>query len=85
MEINISWAAIGVIITVIGHGGFSVWWASKITNQIYNLSDSMNKIYKEFEKRDTQFSAVWARVDTLGNRMTAMEAKCSHEHEKGGK
>ena len=80
MNIELSWAAIAVIMSILTHGGFSVWWASKITSQIDTLVLSLTRMDKELEKRDIQISAVWKRVDVLGNRLTAVESKCSIEH-----
>jgi len=80
MSIELSWAAIAVIVSILTHGGFSVWWASKITSQIDTLVHSLTRMDKELEKRDTQISAVWKRVDAIGNRLTAVESKCNIDH-----
>lgn len=80
MNIELSWAAIAVVISILTHGGFSIWWASKITAQIDTLVHSLTRMDKELEKRDTQISAVWKRVDVIGNRLSAIESKVHIEH-----
>lgn len=82
MNVEVTWTAIAVIISIITHGGFSVWWASKITAQIDTLVSSLTRMDKELEKRDVQISAVWKRVDSLGNRLTAIESKVNIEHKE---
>jgi hypothetical protein len=80
MNIELTWASIAVIISILTHGGFSVWWASKITSQIDTLVSSLTRMDKELEKRDTQISAVWKRVDIIGNRLSAVESRFNIEH-----
>lgn len=82
MNVEVTWTAIAVIISIITHGGLSVWWASKITAQIDTLVSSLTRMDKELEKRDVQISAVWKRVDSLGNRLTAIESKVNIEHKE---
>lgn len=80
MNIELTWPAVAIIISILTHGAFSVWWASKITSQIDTLVSSLTRMDKELEKRDTQISAVWKRVDSLGNRLSFLESKVHIEH-----
>lgn len=82
MLVELTWPASAVIITIAAHGGFSVWWASKITAQIDNLAKCLDKMDFELGKRDTQISAAWKRIDQLGNRVTAVESRCHIEHKE---
>lgn len=80
MNIELTWPAVAVVLSILTHGGFSVWWASKITAQIDTLGNSLLRLDKELEKRDVQISAVWKRVDAIGNRLSAVESKINIEH-----
>lgn len=80
MNLELTWPAVAVVLSILTHGGFSVWWASKITAQIDTLVGSLTRMDKELEKRDVQISAVWKRVDSLGNRLTAVESRCNISH-----
>lgn len=80
MSITIGWAGIGVVFAILAHGAASIWWASKITNQIANLTNSLVRMDKELEKRDIQISAAWKKLDGIDARVTRVEAKCSLEH-----
>ena len=79
MEVQFTWASIGVIIAVLSHGVFTVWSAATfkatISTKLDNLVNAMQKMDKELEKRDTQISAVWKRVDELNARVTFVEVK----------
>lgn len=74
MNVQIGWAGVGVIMAILIHGAASIWWASKITNQIGNLNGSLIRLDKELEKRDTQIAAAWKRIDCLSDRVTIIEA-----------
>ena len=75
MNIQIGWAGLGVIIAILAHAGFTVWWASKITNEMKNLGSSLLRIDKELEKRDSQIAAAFKKIDSLHERMTRVETK----------
>lgn len=75
MSVDITWAGLGVVLAILIHGAASVWWASKITNQIGHLNMNLVRLDKELEKRDTQISAAWRRIDDINNRVTKIEAK----------
>lgn len=79
MNVTIGWAGIGIIFTIFLHGAFSIWWASKITNQIDNLTTTtglgLSRLDKELEKRDTQIRALWVRVDNHGERLSTIEGQ----------
>lgn len=80
MNLELTWPAVAVVLSILTHVGFSVWWASKITAQIDTLVGSLTRMDKELEKRDVQISAVWKRFDSLGNRLTAVESRCNISH-----
>jgi len=74
MYVEFSWAAIAVIVSIIVHGAFSVWWASKITNQIETLNNALIRIDKELERRDERFTVATDKINELNNRITKLEA-----------
>lgn len=78
---ELTWAGIGVIVAITSHGAFSVWWASKITNQIENLSKALQKVDSELEKRDVQIAASWKKIDSINQRLTIVETKCHLTHQ----
>jgi len=85
MSIEIGWAALSVIIAIIGHGSFTIWWASKITAQMDTLRDTVANINRELEKRDNQIAANWKKLDHINHRLTIVETKCkitNHETEE---
>ena len=74
MSVQLGWAGAGVIVAILVHAAASIWWASKITNQIYNLNISFSRLDKELEKRDVQIAAAWKKIDGLGERVTRIES-----------
>ena len=80
MSFEITWVSIGVVISILLHAYHTVKWSTKISIHLESLSNSVLKMEKELEKRDTQITAVWKRVDALGNRLTAVESRCSISH-----
>ena len=75
MSITIGWAAIGVIIAIISHAIFTIFWAAKMTFHIENLNNSIIKVDKELEKRDIQISAGWKKLDSINQRLVVVETK----------
>ena len=56
---------VGVVIAIIVHIIATAWWASKITTLVTMMSESLNKIDKELEKRDQQIAKLWERIDGI--------------------
>lgn len=80
MSFEITWVSIGVVISILLHAYHTVKWSTKISINLESLANSVLKMDKELEKRDIQITAVWKRVDALGNRLTAVESKCNIDH-----
>jgi len=81
---TLTWQAIGVIAGLVVHGFCVIWWASKITSRMDNVKDALIFLNKELEKRDTQLSAAWKKIDGLNTRLTRVETKvqiCKPEEE----
>jgi len=74
LNIELGWTSIGVIVSILLHCSFTIWWASKITNQILNLNICLNRLDKELEKRDAQISAAWSKIDDHAERITRLES-----------
>ena len=78
IEVQLTWAAMTVFIAVIGHAIFTIWSAATfkavISTKLDNLVLAMQKIDKELEKRDTQISTTWRKIDDLANRINKIEA-----------
>ena len=54
---------IGVGIVVASHAVATVWWAGTLTAQLGHVVSRLDSIKDELEKRDTQISAVWKKLD----------------------
>ena len=70
MSVELSVPFIGLIIAILLHAFATIWWASKITNQITTLNSSLDRIDKELAKRDIQISALWKRLDEVRDLIT---------------
>ena len=88
MNIQLGWASVAVIISVVGHAFFTIWSAATfkatISSKIDNLVNAMLRMDKELEKRDIQITAMWKKVDGLNERITRAETKCNLEHSTEG-
>ena len=62
---ELTWQAVGVILAILSHGGFSIWWASRITTQMENIGLALTRMDRELEKRDVQIKALWEKMDSL--------------------
>jgi hypothetical protein len=56
---------VGLTGAILLHAFATVWWAAKVTTKMDNLTTSLVKIDRELEKRDTQISAIWKRIDEV--------------------
>ena len=65
MDLHLSAGVIGLILAVLGHAGTTIWWGANMTSKLGTLNDNLNRIDKELEKRDTQISAIWKRLDEV--------------------
>ena len=74
MEVQLTWAGIGIIIAILIHAYHTVVWSSKITIHLENLSKSIDRVDKELEKRDVQISAAWKKIDGFSERLVRIEA-----------
>ena len=81
--IEIGWAGVGIIITVIGHAFFTVWSAASfkatISAKIDNLVASLNRLDSEMEKRDSRISAAFNKIDNLHDRVTRIEIESENK------
>jgi hypothetical protein len=80
VSFEITWVSIGVLASILLHAYHTVKWCTRISINLESLSTNLLKMDKELEKRDTQILAIWKKVDMIGNRLTAVESKCSIEH-----
>ena len=72
---TLTWTAVGVIISVILHAGFVIWWASKITSKMDQLTQGLSKLDGELTKRDARIDAAWSKIDRHEHRLTVVETK----------
>lgn len=82
MQVDITWASVGVIIAIFLHAFYTVRWASKVEFKLSSIADSFCKLDKELEKRDTQITAAWKQIDSLKDRVVHIEAICNGHHKK---
>lgn len=80
MSFEITGIGLTVLISIVLHGFSSVWWASKITSEIWHINKSIDLLGKELIKRDDQISALWKKVDNLSGRVSAIETRCKIQH-----
>jgi hypothetical protein len=73
-------SVITLILSVLGHGAFTIWSAATfratIVAKMDGLAKSFSSMEKELEKRDAQISAAWKRIDDHGERIVRVETKC---------
>jgi len=65
MDLHLTVQGIAVIVAILGHAGATVWWASKVAARLDNLYVGLMRMDRELEKRDTQISAIWKRLDEV--------------------
>jgi len=65
MELQLTVQGVAVIIAILSHAGATIWWASKVAARLDNLYTGLMRMDKELEKRDTQISAIWKRLDEV--------------------
>ena len=82
MDIQLTWASIGIILAILGHAYHTIVWSSKMTTQLENMADSFKRLDKELEKRDIQLTAAWKKIDLLSERVIVIEAKCHVSHKE---
>ena len=79
MNLQIGWAAIAIIMSVLAHAFFTIWSAATfkttISIKIDNLVLALQRLDKELEKRDVQIAAAWKKIDHINDRVTRIEAK----------
>ena len=78
MSIEIGWAGLGIIIAILSHAAFTIWYAASfkatVSSKIDNLILSLSRIDKELEKRDAQIAAAWKKIDEIKDRITRIES-----------
>ena len=79
MMIQISWAAIGVIVAVIVHAGATIWWASKMTNEMAHVHTCLENINEGIKERDKSIAALWKKSDEINGRLIKVEAVVENE------
>ena len=65
MTIELSWAAGAIILSVIAHAVTTIRASAKLEAKVEIMTQSLERIDKELEKRDIQITALWRRVDDL--------------------
>lgn len=75
MTITLTWAAIAVIVAILGHAGFTIWHASRINTTVQSVGVSLERINDELKKRDDQISAMWKKIDSNVERIIKIEAR----------
>lgn len=84
MNVQITWAGIGVIIAVLLHAFYTIRWSSKlettVTIQLTNLTNALVKLDNELSKRDARITAAWNKIDNHNERIIKLESKVgAHE------
>lgn len=65
MELNFTVQGVSLLTTLVVNILCVVFFAGKFISKLESIDLSLNRIDKELEKRDTQISALWKRVDEL--------------------
>lgn len=73
MEVQLTWAGVGIIIAILIHAYHTVVWSSRITIHLENLGKSIDRVDKELEKRDIQIAAAWRKIDGFSERLVRVE------------
>ena len=74
MQIDLTWAGLGVTVAILCHAFYTVRWASKVEYRLTTIADSFSKLDKELEKRDSKIDAAWRQIDVLRERVIRIEA-----------
>lgn len=82
MNLQLTWISVGVITGILAHAYHTVVWSAKITDRLDALNLALTRFEKEFEKRDKQIAAAWAKIDSLSERVILVEAKCHVSHKE---
>lgn len=65
MTVNLSWEMVAVSVAILVHAGSTIWWASKVTENIKFIVEKLDMLGRELNKRDEEFKAVWNKIDKL--------------------
>lgn len=78
MNIHFDWATLGVLVAVVSHATFTIWYAAtfktSITVKLDSLVSALSKVDKELEKRDEMISALFRKIDDINKRLYKVEA-----------
>ena len=72
----LNWEMIGVMSALLMNMGVCVWWASRITAKLDTNRETLIRVERDMEKRDTQLAAAWKKIDGHEHRITVIETKC---------
>lgn len=75
MSIEMSWTGLGVIFVLLGHAVILVKGWTTVGLKLDTLNNSVMRLDKELEKRDTQIAAAWKKIDGMNNRLTVVETR----------
>ena len=76
MNIQFSWAALGVIIVLIGHAALLVRGWTVIEMRLQIMTDEFKDMNEGLKKRDERMDAAWKKLDVHEHRITVIETKC---------
>lgn len=68
----------GILVAIIAHAFATVWWASKVSSTLNNILLALVRIDTEFEKRDSQISKLWEKVDNQSQIISNHTAQLQH-------
>ena len=79
MEIQLTWAAVGIVLSVLLHAFYTVRSAATfkavISVKIDAVVLSLQKVDNELEKRDEKISAAFKKIDHISERLYKVEAR----------
>ena len=73
MDIKIIISFATLIFAILVHAFATVWWASKMTANLENITLIMHNMGKEFEKRDNAIAKIGEKLDDVRQRIVAVE------------
>ena len=82
MQIDLTWAGLGVIVAIAVHAFYTIRWASKVEYRLTSIAESFIDFKNSLIKRDEKIDAIGSRLDQLRERVIRIEVGADN-HNRG--
>lgn len=75
MTVNLTWQMIGVVMVMLSHVIVTVIWATRLTDNMEVLHTCLDRMEKDWKRRDDKVDAAFEKIDSHEVRITVLETK----------